>query len=232
MINLSELSSLNIILIWLSISSLSLLVVSLIALKKQTKNIQKLKDHENQRWLDLELKAQKDYQEILETAIDKAKNIIAEATKINEDYSRALQDSLSELVEEQKQILQEKSNSMDIEYKSSIDLINKKNIELLINMYKSVEDYSKSNFEIYKTIIEKQTFEAEKIAQERIKAKYEELENEIQNQKEQMIKKLNDDIYKILFTVSKMAIGKSLDFTDHEELIIKALEDAKKEGID
>src|SRR3990167_6296238 len=113
MFNLSELSSLNIILIWLSISSLSLLVVSFIALKKQTKNIQKLKDHENQRWLDLELKAQKDYQEILETAIDKAKNIIAEATKINEDYSRALQDSLSELVEEQKQILQEKSNSMD-----------------------------------------------------------------------------------------------------------------------
>ena len=99
-------------------------------------------------------------------------------------------------------------------------------------MYKGIEDYANSSFEEYKKVVERQTFESEKIAQEKIKAKYDELDRELQIEKDEMLKKLNDDIYKILFNISKMVIGKSLDFSDHEELIIKALNEAKKEGVE
>ncbi len=46
-----------------------------------------------------------------------------------------------------------------------------------------------------------------------------------------MMKKLEGQIYKILEDVSKMAIGKSIRLADHEQLIIDALENAKKDGI-
>ena len=46
-----------------------------------------------------------------------------------------------------------------------------------------------------------------------------------------MINKVNDDIHKILLNISKTVLGKSLDAKDHEDLIIEALDKAKKENI-
>ncbi len=46
-----------------------------------------------------------------------------------------------------------------------------------------------------------------------------------------MLKKAEEEIYKILETVSKLTLGKSIPLGDHEQLIIEALEKAKKDGI-
>lgn len=231
MLNLSEFTSLNIFFVWLSIFSSSLVLVLFIALGRQTNKLRRLKRQEQERWSDLEEHAQKDYQEILEKANDKAKEIISEATRVNEASQSKLQNLYDKLFEDQKQVLEQTISTTSAQYKDQVDLINKKNIELLSNMYKGIEDYANSSFEEYKKIVERQTFESEKIAEERIKAKYDELDQELRKEKDEMIKKINDDIYKILFNISKMVIGKSLNFSDHEELIIKALEDAKKEGL-
>ena len=232
MLNLPELTSINIFLIWLSVFSVSLLLVFFIALKRQTNKLKDVKRLEKDRWSDLEYQAQKDYQEIIDAANDRAKAIISEATHINEDSQNKLQNLYDKLIEDQKQVLEEATNSASVQYKDQVDLVNKKNIELLSNMYKGIEDYANSSFEEYKKVVERQTFESEKIAQEKIKAKYDELDRELQIEKDEMLKKLNDDIYKIPFNISKMVIGKSLDFSDHEELIIKALNEAKKEGVE
>jgi len=142
------------------------------------------------------------------------------------------QSSYDELLTNQKEILEDSSNSLTLKYKNHIDEINKNNIQLLSNMYKDIETYANSSFENYKSIVEKQTFEAEKIAKEKINAKYAELEKELELQKQNSLKKLNEDIYKILSNISKEVIGKSLDVEQHEELIINALNKAKKEGLD
>jgi len=51
------------------------------------------------------------------------------------------------------------------------------------------------------------------------------------DEKNEMLKKAEEEIYKILETVSKLTLGKSIPLADHEQLIIEALEKAKKDGI-
>jgi F0F1-type ATP synthase membrane subunit b/b' len=53
----------------------------------------------------------------------------------------------------------------------------------------------------------------------------------IKNYKEKKMKEINKKIYQIINDISKEIIGKSISIREHEDLVIKALEDAKKELI-
>ena len=135
------------------------------------------------------------------------------------------------MLSNQKEVLELTSLSIARKYEEEINKINKDNIQTLQNIYKDIETSTKSDFTKYKEFIQQQTFDAEKIAKERIEEEYKKLENEINLRKEKELKKLNDDIYTILLNISKEVVGKSMNFSDHQDLIIDALERAKKEGI-
>lgn len=49
--------------------------------------------------------------------------------------------------------------------------------------------------------------------------------------KEDKLKKINESIYEILLLVSQEVFGHALKIEEHEELVLSALEDAKKEGV-
>ena len=78
------------------------------------------------------------------------------------------------------------------------------------------------DLEKFEAIVKKENFR---------KTSEKELENEIRQRKEKELQKLNDNIYKILSNISKEVIGKSLNLSDHEDLIIASLEKAKKERL-
>lgn len=198
--------------------------------RSNQKKIKEIKENEEKRWQELESKAQLDYQDIIESANQKAKNIILDANQIKEETSTNFQTSVSTLFENQKDILENTSLALTKKYEEQINQINKNNIQILTNIYKDIELNANSNFEKYKEVIQKQTFDAEKIAHDRIKDQYQKIENEIEEHKKQMLQKIDDDIYKILLNISKLVIGGSLDLSKHEDLIIKSLEEAKKEN--
>lgn len=54
-------------------------------------------------------------------------------------------------------------------------------------------------------------------------------EKEIENYKKERFKEMDRKIYKILGEVAKKTIGKTIDLSDHEKLVMEALEKAKKE---
>jgi F0F1-type ATP synthase membrane subunit b/b' len=53
----------------------------------------------------------------------------------------------------------------------------------------------------------------------------------IKNYKEKKIKEINKKVYQIINDISKEIIGKSISMREHEDLVIRALENAKKELI-
>ncbi len=231
MINLPNLSSLDIFLIWLSIFSFSLFLISVVYAKRNSKKSEEIKEKEEDRWDDLELKAHEDYQKIIESANKKAEEIILQATEIKRDSTDNLQESVEIMLEDQKKILENASAALSKEFEDQLKEVNDSNILLLKNIYKGIETDVQSDYSLYKDVIKKQTFEAENIAKEKIKQEYEKLEVEIKEYREKMMNKVNDDIYKILLNISKAVLGKSLDAKDHEDLIIEALNKAKKENI-
>lgn len=231
MINLSSLSSLDIFLIWLSLISISLFTYSLFSLKKAKKDSKRILTQEEKRWHELEDKAQKDYQEILGTANSKAKEIISQATEINNQTANNFDESFNLILENQKKALESSSNSLSEKHLEEIDQLNKQSILILTNVYKDIENSAKADLAQYKEMVNKQTFEAERIAQDRIKEEYIKLENEMKLMREKRMQELDENIYKILSMISKEVIGKALNFNDHEELVIKTLDEAKKEGV-
>jgi hypothetical protein len=57
------------------------------------------------------------------------------------------------------------------------------------------------------------------------------MEKELEVYKAERLKKVDEKIFEILKDASTKAIGKSLSLEDHEDVVIKALEDAKRENV-
>lgn len=231
MINLPNLTPLNGFLILLSIISLSLFFTSIIYAIRNKRKAEEIVEKEEDKWEDLEVKAQRDYHELIESANKKAEEIILHASEIKQESTNFLQDSVELMLADQKKILEEASTALSKQFEAQLKQVNDNNIQLLKNIYKGIETDVESDYSEYKDVIKKQTFEAENIAKEKIKQEYEKLEVEIKEYREKMINKVNDDIYKILINISKAVLGKSLDTKEHEDLIIESLNRAKKENI-
>lgn len=231
MINLSDITPVNIFFVWLSIVSTTLFLWATLSLKRTNQKIRDIKEQEEKKWQELENLAQKDYQEIIETANKKAQEIILRATQINHESTINLQNSVDRIVQNQNEALKEISLAFSSKHEEEVNEINKESIKLLTNVYKDIETSAKSDFAKYKEAVQKQTFEAETIAEERIKQEYEKLEIEIRELKEKRLQELNSNIDNMIQNISKDIIGKSLSLSDHEDLIIKALDQAKKDGI-
>ena len=66
--------------------------------------------------------------------------------------------------------------------------------------------------------------------QEKINEEYQKLEAEVKKEKEKKFKELDNNIYKVVQDVSKKVIGRAISVSEQEDLVIDALNNAKKEG--
>jgi hypothetical protein len=229
--NLPELTSLNIFLIWLGIFFFALFLYSLRELRKSDKKTKVNNAQEQKKWLELEEKAQKDYQEILETANKRAQEIILQATEIKNDTNNKFNNAFEALLESQKQTLEKSTTSLSSRHLEGVTKLNNDSIAIITKIYKDFEVTTKADLEKYRTAISQQTFEAEKLAAQRIKDEYIKLEKEIADRRTQKLQELDTNIYKALTIISKDIIGKALDFSEQEELVTQSLDRAKKEGV-
>jgi hypothetical protein len=228
--NLPELNTLNILLGWIAVFSTSILLITVGALIKSHRQIQRLREEEKAKWQELEVRAQREYQEIIQNANKKAQEIMLQSIQIKKDATNNFQSSLDSIVQNQKDVLSNTSLEVTGKYKELIERANQQNIDILTNIYKDIEKQAKNSYSRYVNLLEHQTFEAEKIAETRMKEEYEKLEIELKQQKELKLQELNEKIFKIIQKVSKEVIGRSITPADHDTLIIEALEKAKKEG--
>jgi hypothetical protein len=60
---------------------------------------------------------------------------------------------------------------------------------------------------------------------------YKKMEDEVEAYKVERLKKVDERIFDLLKDASVKAIGKLLSPEDHEDVVIKALEDAKRENV-
>jgi len=70
-----------------------------------------------------------------------------------------------------------------------------------------------------------------KVAKDIISEKIVQTEENIGDYKKEKIKELDEKIYLILGEIAKKTLGKTIDLSTHEELVVQALEKAKKEKI-
>jgi len=230
MYTLPAFSALDIFLLWASIIGFSLFLYSAYRLRETNRKLDSVKNEEKNRWKDLELQAQKDYQKIIETANNKAQDIIFQAAQIQHESTTKFDSFVEQMLENQKSALSTTSSALSKKHDEEINGLNNHILNLLTNVYKDIEVSAKTDLEQYKKLLQQQTFDAERIAQKRVQEEYVKLEKEIQQKRDERFKELDDNIYKVLSKVSKNIVGKSLDTSTQQDLILNSLDKAKRDG--
>ena len=83
----------------------------------------------------------------------------------------------------------------------------------------------------FKKMLAEITISQEEEAKRKIENVYQAMLVEVEKARDERLQKLGEEIFNILTSVSLRVLGKSLSVSDHEQLILEALEKAKKEGV-
>lgn len=133
-----------------------------------------------------------------------------------------------------------------LEYEEIIKRASKKADEIILSSVSLDEKIKKSVQESYEKALQKELGKLNEkninilnsvskdivsMLKQRADEDYSKVKQELEEYKKERLKEIDENIYELLLSVSKETIGKTLSLEDHQELIIKALEDAKKEKV-
>ena len=88
-----------------------------------------------------------------------------------------------------------------------------------------------SQIDAIRTSLSGEIQKAQMETRQMLASSYKKMEEEIEAYKKERLQRVDEKIFEILKEVSSKAIGKSLSLEDHEDVVIKALEDAKRENV-
>lgn len=83
----------------------------------------------------------------------------------------------------------------------------------------------------FKKALETETINIEKTVGEKIATRYEEVRKEIEEYKAKQIAASDQKINKVLAGVLQKLLSKTINVDEHQKLVIKALEEAKQDGL-
>ena len=176
-------------------------------------------------------KAHEQAQDIINQANQHANEILA-SSKVYEDTSNAdLKNKLAELEKQQAEVFDKASEEMKVAYQNMLTQIQEQDVNTLKDLTKDIQDDVLADFKEFRQTLEKQTINSEKIAKEKIDEEYLEMQKDLDEYKKQKYQKVDEDIYKILYRVSEMVLSQGITFDKHKQLVIEALETAKKEQV-
>lgn len=182
----------------------------------------------DEKGIDLLENTRKKSAEIIEEATQKAQEIINQSQSLNNDSRKMLDVALETLIKNQTSHFEKTSQDFLEEYKKELNSLQNRTVEIANNVSKDIEMDTIKEVDDYEKIIQKETIDSQKIVEGKIEEDYAKIQKEVSQYKDQMLKKIDEEIYGILESVSKEAIGKSIPLAQHEQLIIDALEKAKK----
>ncbi len=170
-------------------------------------------------------------QEIITLANKQAGEILASSKAYENNSNQALKDKLVVLEQQQESVFAKASQDMKVAYQNMLTQIQEQDINTLKTITKDIESDVIADFKEFRDVLEKETINSEKIAKGKIDEEYLAMEKDLDEYKKQKYQKIDEDIYKILYRVSEMVLNQGISYDKHKELVIDALETAKKEQV-
>jgi len=181
------------------------------------------------------LKLMQDAQEkalmIIDEANKKAGEILDRTNSYEDATKTDLKEKLTTIEKEQQDSFQKASLDIQQTYKTALDQIKQEHINILNNIIKGIETDVLLEFKDFKQTLEKETIDSEKTIEQKIDKHYEEIEKEVDLYKKTSMQKVDQNIYKILYRVSEIILGKGITLEQQQQLVIDSLDEAKKEHV-
>jgi len=167
--------------------------------------------------------------------IDKANNealdIISKANLSADTASEAFKQEMSYVSSAQLKDFKKTTSDFIKAYLQVLQDLKIKNIETFQNVSKDIEMNTIQEIKNFKESMEKLTALSQNEVKKKIDADYVASKKEIEDYKKEELQKIDSGIYELLEKISKLVLGKAISLSEHENLIEKSLEAAKKEGI-
>jgi len=168
---------------------------------------------------------------MIDDANNKALDIINKANLSGADASENFNQEIVRIASTQIKEFEKTTSEFTKLYSQVLSDLKIKNIEVFQNVSKDIETDTMAEIKNFRDSVEKLTVSSQKLVKEKIGIDFAEVEKEIENYKAEELKKIDDKIYTLLEKVAKEVLGKALSLSEHENLITKALEKAKKESV-
>ena len=169
--------------------------------------------------------------QIIDSANNKALDIISKVTLSANASSESFRENLSRTSFAQIKEFEKASSDFTALYFQILQDLKTKNIEVFQNVSKDIEINTAAEMKNFKESMQKLTILSQTEIKKKIDIDYEALKTEIENYKNAKLQKVDQEIYELLEKVSELVLGKALSLSEHEDLIEKSLEKAKKEGV-
>ncbi len=101
--------------------------------------------------------------------------------------------------------------------------------KLISNISKDIESDALKEISEFKQAMELETIQSQRVVAEKIQDEYHRVQAELDQAKKEKLAQLDIKIKEIIAEVVKQVAGKTISIEDHEQLVIKALEEAKKQ---
>jgi F0F1-type ATP synthase membrane subunit b/b' len=170
-------------------------------------------------------------QEIIEQANRQAMTILSNSKTYETSSNDTLNEKLAALEKQQETVFNQATEEMKTAYQDLLIQIQEEDINTLKSMTKDIESDVLADFKEFRASLEKETINSEKFVKEKIDEEYLTLQKELETYKKEQYQKIDRDVYKILYRVSEMVMSQGIPFDKHKQLVLEALDRAKKEQV-
>lgn len=214
---------------------LIILIVSYLQMYKRLRLLQKEHDHAkdvlNQKTTRALETAQNKADELINTAAKKAEEIINNTKITSNELQKTLDKNLEGLAKEQQAVVRKHTAEVLDDYKNELSDIKGANLRFLQEIIKNLKTDANNQIETFRKSLENKTLKSDDAVEERIEKAYDQIKIELEIKKQEKLKKLDEKIFEIVNIATKNILGKTLPLKDQEDLVFKALDSAKKDGI-
>lgn len=168
---------------------------------------------------------------ILRNAHKKALNTLENSSIFNKSLRREVEESVERLVHKHLSSIEDLSKEMEEIYRKTAQTQKERNISTLQDATETMQKEILEGVSDFKETLRQETIETQEMVRAEIKQEYDKLKKELDDYRTDELKKIDEDMMKIVTIAAQKIIGKSLDTDTREDLVIQSLEQAKKEGV-
>jgi F0F1-type ATP synthase membrane subunit b/b' len=199
--------------------ALILLLVAVVILHlRLAYKYQKLREERENNWQAQLKNAQLKARKVIEDANTQASQIVGSA----QGFKREQIDMLNSEIYKAVETYTDTYNQVMINLQNEI-------VKVLGNTPEDIKNGVIKELEVIRNALQKDLIESRKKASAVIEKEYSKLQSDIESYKLTRLKQLDNSIFQIIEMVSKKVLAKEISAEEHEKLVIKALEEAKRQ---
>ncbi len=195
---------------------------------KKIKDAKKIKDGAYQKAFSIIDDARKRSLDIISESNLKAQKLLEDTQAFSQATKILMEKELKDVSDRQLKSLDSTSKGLLEMYKNVIAKEEDKNVETLESFSKDLKSELVTEVEGFKDILHRETIETQQMVEQKVNAEFKKAIDEISSFKAKRLKKVDDNVFRILVLVSKDVFGKILSMDEHQRLVLEALQKAKE----